>query len=350
MALEVKIKKQLGDFLLDIEFQTEGEVFALLGGSGCGKSLTLKCIAGVVTPDSGRIVLDGVELFDSEKKINLPPSKRGVGYLFQNYALFPNMTVRKNIEAGLAKENSPDMVDEAIKSLYLEEQADLYPRQLSGGQQQRTALARLLVSNPKLLLLDEPFSALDSYLKWQLELEVMGILEKFSGSTIFVSHNRDEVYRICDTIGVMEKGKISSLAPKWELFKKPKTLSACLLSGCKNISHAEPAGNGKVHCKNWGITLSTAYLQPETKFVGVRAHFWQPVAKGKGIECKITRIIEDVFSTIILLECSGEKVNYHKEYSMLRWEIAKGGAPLNYSEGEALTLGIDPAYVLTLCV
>ena len=169
MALSVKIQKQLGGFHLEVQFEAERERLALLGASGCGKSVTLRCIAGVLKPDAGKIILDGQTLYDSAARINLPPQKRQVGYLFQQYALFPNMTVRQNIAVAVRDRHQRERVTtEKLRQFQLEAVADQRPCQLSGGQQQRTALARILASAPRAILLDEPFPALDSYLKYQL--------------------------------------------------------------------------------------------------------------------------------------------------------------------------------------
>ena len=200
MSLLVDIKKDFGRFRLDAAFETDsGSVMGLLGASGCGKSVTLKCVAGIEKPDEGRIVLDGRVLFDSVKRIDLTPQQRRVGYLFQNYALFPNMTLAQNIAVGVRdRAKRKETVARLVKAFYLEGSEGKYPRQLSGGQQQRTALARILASEPEALLLDEPFSALDSYLKWQVELELAELLDTFPGPVLFVTHDRDEVHRLAD--------------------------------------------------------------------------------------------------------------------------------------------------------
>ena len=159
MSLIVDIHRALGSFTLDVSFEAENGVTCLLGASGCGKSFTLKCIAGIEKPDSGHIELDGVVLFDSEKHINLPPQKRQVGYLFQNYALFPNMTVRQNILCGLHREKNREekerKLGEMLKLMQLEGLENHRPSQLSGGQQQRVALARILVNEPRMLMLGQ---------------------------------------------------------------------------------------------------------------------------------------------------------------------------------------------------
>ena len=198
MGLYVKIKKDFGGFVLDSEFEADAEVLGILGESGCGKSMTLRCIAGVVTPDEGRIELDGTVFFDSEKKINLKPQERHVGLLFQNYALFPNMNVMQNLQAGirgqkLRKDEQQKRITEMMEKFCLQGLERHKPSQLSGGQQQRVALARILLTRPRLLMLDEPFAALDEFLRWKLELELEDVLKEFDATTLFVSHNRDEI-------------------------------------------------------------------------------------------------------------------------------------------------------------
>jgi molybdate transport system ATP-binding protein len=181
MSLTVDIHKQLGRFSLDASFRADGGTLGLLGASGSGKSLTLKCIAGIERPDRGKILLNGVTLFDSERWINLPPQKRRVGYLFQNYALFPNMTVRQNILCGIRWERDRARraaeLRRVVELLHLQGLEEQRPDQLSGGQQQRTALARILVSRPELLMLDEPFSALDEHLRDQLQIQMKKLLD-----------------------------------------------------------------------------------------------------------------------------------------------------------------------------
>ena len=208
MSLSVAIRKRLGDFSLDVQFEAGDTPLALFGASGCGKSVTLKCIAGILRPDEGRITLDGRVLFDSAAGIDLPPQQRHVGYLFQQYALFPNMTVRQNIAAAVRRNDRREtLVRDLLHRFRLEDKASLRPRQLSGGQQQRTALARILASEPSAILLDEPFSALDSYLRSQLEVELAEFLSDFGGPLLWVSHDRGEVLRNCPAICVMEHGR-----------------------------------------------------------------------------------------------------------------------------------------------
>ena len=326
MALEVKIEKQLGKFRLETEFSAPaGEVMGLLGASGCGKSMTLKCIAGIERPDAGRIALDGQVLFDSERGINLPPQKRQVGYLFQSYALFPNMTVEKNIAAGVRERDRASraqLVERMIHAFYLEGTEKKLPRQLSGGQQQRAALARILASDPKVLLLDEPFSALDSYLRWQVELELKDQLAGFAGPVLFVTHSRDEVYRLCKTVCVLDNGRSEARQTVRQLFEAPATLPACLLSGCKNVSRIRALPDGRVEALDWGVVLTAARPAAGTDaYVGARSHFLHPVsAPGENtIPCRVLQVIDDVFSTVVLCATPGGEAGYAR----LRLEMPK---------------------------
>ena len=208
--LQVRIKKKLGNFLLDVDFSMDGGIFAILGASGCGKSMTLKCIAGIETPDKGRITLNDRVLFDSEKKINIPIQKRNVGYMFQSYALFPNMDVYENISVGLRARKVKDVdivVRKVMKQFQISELASRYPKQLSGGQRQRVALARLMAYEPDVLLFDEPFSALDEDLKEDL-LKALKSELRISKPVIFVSHNKEEVNYLCDLKYKIKEGKI----------------------------------------------------------------------------------------------------------------------------------------------
>lgn len=343
MALIVNIEKTLSDFHLNVHFTAEREVMALLGASGCGKSMTLKCIAGIVRPDKGHIELNGRVLFDSDKKIDLPPQKRKVGYLFQQYALFPHMTVEQNIRAGAHARPTAEReqaVREVLHAFRLEGLENSRPSQLSGGQQQRCALARILVGQPELVLLDEPFSALDAYLKWQVELELADILQTISCGTLFVTHNRDEVYRLCDTVCVLNRGKSDPKETVKELFRAPATMGAALISGCKNISPAKVQPDGTLLCKDWGVSLKTALNVPEnTAYVGIRAHYFTAEGTENAIPCTVERVVENPFSTVVMLQTAGE--------GMLRWELDKA-AWAALADTEKLALYVRPADVMPL--
>lgn len=211
MILEVCISKKLRDFTLQAEFVLNEGTLGLMGSSGSGKSMLLKCLAGIETPDIGRIVLNSKVLFDSQQKINLIPQKRSIGYLFQSYALFPNMSVLENILCGmqiqnLAKKEAVKQAELLLDKFKLRDLAASYPRQLSGGQKQRTALARLLASKPQVILLDEPFSALDTDLKEELHLELAKVLAEYGKIAVLVSHDRQEVMKLSEKMFVIKQG------------------------------------------------------------------------------------------------------------------------------------------------
>ena len=313
MSLEVDIKKTFPDFKLQIRFKAEREILGMLGASGSGKSMTLKCIAGIETPDEGVILSDGVPLFDSDNKINVPPRKRLTGYLFQNAALFPNMTVEQNLVCVIKNKS-----DRAYKRLQakdlltimgLDGLKDRYPRQLSGGQQQRAALARILLSEPDVILLDEPFSALDSYLRWILEQEMAGILGRFDGTSIFVSHNRDEVYRLCDRFAVVANGGIAVCGDKWDIFNDPKDYDACLVTGCKNISPTRPYSSNSVTADDWAMTFDTDGRAPDDiGFIGIRAHdiiMTDEAGHPNSFEFDLLSTLRDTFSYILMIRRKG---------------------------------------------
>ena len=318
MVLQVSIKKNLRDFVLDVDFTIRDEIFALLGASGCGKSMTLKCIAGIETPDAGKIILNGRTLFDSAKKINLPPQLRRAGYLFQNNALFPNMTVAENIlfAAVGTQAEKISKLKENISRFQLNGLENAYPHELSGGQQQRVALARVLTSHAEILLLDEPFSALDSYLKWQLELELAEIF-KIYGAAILVSHDRGEVYRLADKVAIMNSGKFDAIADKSEVFRNPKTLAATILTGCKNISSARKISADKIFAEDWHLELTAKKIPDDLKFVGIRAHYleYRGAAGENTFLMEVAQVIEDTFSYIVMIRADGGKA--------IRWEVDK---------------------------
>lgn len=276
MELLVDIQKKLFGFELNVNFETDRDILGLLGASGSGKSMTLRCIAGLETPDHGRIVLNGRTLFDSKKSINLPCRKRKLGYLFQNYALFPHMTVEENIGFGIENQKRSDqraIIQEMVRMIKLEGLEKRYPNQLSGGQQQRVALARALAIKPEALLLDEPFSALDDYLRWYMITQLTETLSDYQGVILFVSHNMEEVYSICNKLVVLSLGKIEAKGGKDEVFRAPPSLISAQLTGCENFSLAKYISPFEVEAQDWGIHLKTRIeISKQIEYVGIRAH------------------------------------------------------------------------------
>lgn len=359
MPLEVKIEKKLGNFFLNMEIKSDSRRIGILGASGCGKSMTLKCIAGIETPDRGRICLDGRCLFDSGERINRKPQERRLGYLFQNYALFPTMTVAQNVAAGLkgSKAEKNARVREMIDRFQLEGLEGRLPGELSGGQQQRAALARIMAYEPELIMLDEPFSALDVYLKEQLQQEMREMLADYEGTVILVSHSRDEIYQFSDYLVVMDQGAPARWGDTCEIFANPGNRVAAGLTGCKNISAARKTGEYQVYAQDWNLTLTTGEMVPDTlRYVGIRAHDLEPLwderqvceaGNGFGNEagnesgteygampgaetgaepgeagranclpCRITAVSEAPFETVYLADCPGGT-------KQIWWKVAK---------------------------
>lgn len=275
--LSVTLTKYLPDFRLDVSFVADNQPLGLLGASGTGKSLLLRCLAGIETPDTGRIVLNNRVLFDSDQGINVPICDRKIGIFFQNYALFPHLTVAQNVAFGLPQSLSADkkqaVVYQQLAAVQLETLGQRYPHELSGGQQQRVALARALASQPELLLLDEPFSALDTHLRAHIEQQLIYRLQSYSGITLLVTHNLDEAYRVCDNLLILGGGKALTHGPKHQIFERPRTVSLAQLTGCKNISDAAVLGPNQVEAHHWQCTLQTVEPLPTNLTqIGIRAH------------------------------------------------------------------------------
>ena len=283
MSIEIDVKKKLFGFDLNVKINSTSRRIGILGASGCGKSLTLKCIAGIESPDEGCVKVDGRTLFErqgSKKGQNIKPQQRNVGYLFQNYALFPTMSVEKNIAAGIkgSKETKTDRTNEMIRKFHLEGLENRLPGELSGGQQQRVALARIMAYEPDVILLDEPFSALDGFLKDRLQQELMGMLEDYEGTVILVSHSRDEIYRFSEELVIMDDGKTICQGRTKDLFQDPMYYEAAKLTGCKNIVRADVVDEHTLYIPSWDTQIQTKKrIEIETRYIGVRAHDFIPV-------------------------------------------------------------------------
>lgn len=329
MSISVDIIKKYKNFILKIKFETSDITMGILGASGCGKSLTLKSIAGIVTPDSGRIVLNGRVLFDSEKKINLPPQKRKVGYLFQNYALFPNMTVEQNIGAGIHgnKEVKAPKIKEMIGIFHLDRLERQYPSQLSGGQQQRVALARILASDAEILLLDEPFSALDYYLKEQLKEQLFEMIHSYKKDVIVVTHDRDEAFSLCPDLVIMDQGRLICTGKLKDIFTDPRYLVAARLTGCKNISKARKLSEHEVYASDWDVKLFVEQEVPDgLNYVGIRAHYLRSADLNRDtdrnlIEPGLITVMENPFEINIIVK--NKNSNNETGNNKIWWKLTK---------------------------
>ena len=350
MGIELNIKKRYKDFLLDVSFKSDSKRIGILGASGCGKTQTLKCVAGLVRPDEGSIVLDKRVLFDKKTKTDIAPGKRDIGYLFQNYALFPNMTVEENIGATLKGAAGSKKGCTGKTTLQIMEDFDLtelrfhYPHELSGGQQQRTALARMLACDPGLLLLDEPFSAMDAFMREALRLELIRILDKYDKRFIMVSHDRDEIYQLCDYLLLMEGGRVIAQGPVKEVFEHPGSAAAARLTGCKNISRIERIDDHRFRASDWnGIILSSgSRIGGNIRYAGIRAHdFVVKEGDVKEGDCNViptghAQISALPFEWYVITECG------------LWWKIPKSLREDDTGELIPRYIRVDPEKILLL--
>lgn len=328
MGLYVDIEKKFSGFNLNVKFHTRDNIIGLLGASGSGKSMTLRCIAGLETPHKGKIMLDEKVLYDGEKKINVKSGRRRSGFLFQNYALFPNMTVSQNIGFGLSRMSADEkmkIINEKINMMDFQGLENRFPSQLSGGQQQRVAIARAMAIDPEILLLDEPFSALDSHLRNKMEEKLKEVLSSYKGTTVFVSHNRDEIYRICKNIVIMDNGAVEVFGDRNYIFENPGTAAAARLTGCKNISRIKILDENTLEALDWGCTLKVnKKIKKSQCYVGIRAHYislGESEQKDNIVKCTVNHINESPFTVEVCLD-SVEEGAYGKTES-LRWEITK---------------------------
>lgn len=335
MKLYVDIEKKLGEFNLKVKFEHNIGILGFLGESGSGKSITLKCIAGLEVPDSGKIILNEKVLFDSSKKINIPVEERNVGFIFQNYALFPHMNVEQNIGIGIRKLDKLEknrIIKFYIDKFKLSGLEKKYPWQLSGGQSQRVAIARALATNPDILLLDEPFSALDYNLRKNIENEVIEIINDFSGKVIFVTHDIEEAYRMCDDIIVYSYGKSSKIRNTKELFNSPSTLIEAKITGCENISRLKKLDENTIQAIDWGYTYN-AKLEENKNYVGIRANYIKITSENseKLNQFEVKKIVEKIYIYIIYLS--------KDNYKTLKVNINKD--ELKFSLGDIVDISID---------
>jgi molybdate transport system permease protein len=310
--LEVRIEKKLADFTLDVAFRTSTAPLGILGASGAGKTMLLRCIAGIENPRRGRIALNDRVLFDSEKRIAIPARDRRVGMLFQNYALFPHRTVAENLAFGIERDdrtNRDGKVASLVRRMQLGGIEKRYPRELSGGEQQRVALARALAIEPEALLLDEPLAALDTHLRSQVERQLQDTFSVYRRPTLLVTHNIEEAYRLGEELLVLARGKVVAWGPKEEIFRRPPSIEVARLTGCKNISRASRNSDGSIDALDWGCRLRVAHtIANVPKYVGIRAHhveFVEGTDAGLGAEnvfgCRLSQSSETPFRITLFL-------------------------------------------------
>jgi len=351
--LQATFEKAYAGFRLCVALTAKGGALGLLGASGSGKSLTLRSIAGLEIPDTGRIVLNERVLFDSNHRVCLRPAERHIGLVFQDYALFPHLTARENIAFGLdhlPPDERRSRIARWARVLQIESLLDRHPAALSGGQKQRVALARALVTEPEALLLDEPFSALDPHLRRHLEEQLKAILRHYRGVTIFVTHDRDEAYRFCHDLVVLSGGEVAAAGPKREVFAHPESLAVARLTGCKNFASIRAASENSIHAADWNCTLRVSFpVPPEANVVGIRAHHVQVTAESSGentFPCWLIAHVESPFEVTLYLRLHappepGDHPHLEAEMPHAAWaELLQKPQPW--------TVVVDPARLLLL--
>jgi ABC-type sulfate/molybdate transport systems ATPase subunit len=336
VALQVQIAKQLPNFALDVSFTAGDAPLGILGPSGAGKTMLLRCIAGLENPDRGRIELNGRVLLDTQARIRLAARDRRVGLLFQHYALFPNRTVAENIAFGL--HDLPDgersqRLAALIEQTHARGLEARYPRELSGGEQQRVALARALSIEPEALLLDEPLSALDTHLRSQVEAQLQETFAAYRRPTLLVTHNIEEAYRLGEQLLVLARGRVAASGAKEEILRRPPTLEVAQLTGCKNFSRVRPISDHLVEALDWGCQLRVARMPARpAAHVGIRAHhidFVEPSGAGAPgdnvFSCWLARSSETPFRITLYLRLHqppAESGDYHLQAEVFKekWE------------------------------
>lgn len=350
MSLHIDINKNLSSFNLDVSMESKGGIIGFLGASGSGKSMTLKCIAGLEKPSKGKIIINDKVLFDSEEKINVKTRDRKVGFLFQNYALFPHMTIKDNIEIGLDKVSKAEkskLSSNYIKKFGLEGLENRYPWQLSGGQQQRVALARALITSPDILLLDEPFSALDNHLRASMERELVEILKDYKGTVVFVTHDIAEAYRVCDKIIVFDGGKANDIRDKNVLFETPQSLAEAKLTGCKNISKVKKLDNNFVFAEEWNLRLKCLEnIKDNINYIAIRSHnikLYKDEKEKKEenvFEVVIENIVENPFDYTLYIK----SINSNRS-DLIHFTISK--EEMVFDINEKIKVKFEPQYLCT---
>lgn len=359
MGLSVEIKSKLNIFEMDISLKTTSNRIGILGASGSGKSMLLKYISGIIAPDEGVIELNDEFLFDSSKKINIKPQKRNVAYMFQNYALFPTMSVRENIEIIIEgnKVYREKKASELMKRFCIDNIASKMPRDLSGGQQQRVALARIMAYEPKLILLDEPFSAMDNDLKEKLQMELEEMVADYDGIIIMVSHSRDEIYRFSDELIIIDNGGIVEHGATKKTFSQPRTIQGARMVGVSNIFPASidnesmlfiPEMDMKIALDDVDEICRNKICKDKIKYVGIRDVDFKILSRNENAENVVDVRVEKIYEGIedIKVFFSFKKSNnysdiYGRSEKVYCIRINKLQDKYDILEGMSLTLSID---------
>ena len=357
LPLDVRVRRRLRGFALDLAFTGGNEMVVLFGPSGSGKSTTLKAIAGIARADAGRIVIGSRVLYDSERAIDVPVRRRGVGYVPQDYALFPHLTVAGNIAFGLGHADPGArraIVGDLARATGLDGLADRYPRHLSGGQQQRVALARALASDPAILLLDEPFSALDTTLHAELRDVIIDLQRARGIPVLVVTHDLSDAFSLGDRIVVIEAGRVLQQGSREDIFYRPASRRAAELVGTRNIlpMAVRAIREGAVEL-DWDGRAIEAAIYP--------THEAPPVATGQRVEASVrpTQIMirrpgdtyegrKNVFMAAIVHEIMGAEV--YRLFARIDGSAARHDLEIELPAYTYFRLGLDQSKQIEISI
>ena len=356
MSLVLDIKKRYPGFVLDMQLEAGEERVALLGASGCGKSCTLRCIAGVETPDEGKIVVNGVTFFDSAAGINLSPQARKCALLFQNYQLFPNMTVADNVCAGVK-----DAGDAAARKKLAERYLSIFgladfvdplsPHDSRAGSSSAWRLPAWWRRIRAFFMFDEPMSALDSYLKSALEQNMLDLFDVCNRTVLYVSHDIDEACRLCQRICVMHDGHVEEIGSVEDVVRRPQTLAALRLTGCKNTSRARKIGDEEVEALDWGMTFNVGREVPDdVAYLGIRASYFHVdnrAERGRNsYDLHVARVSDSRFERLVLLDVPRADAPTRLQWKVNKVNVAVDELP---QAGETLRMHFDANKIHLVC-
>ncbi|NLC56462.1 MAG: ABC transporter ATP-binding protein [Armatimonadetes bacterium] len=356
--IDLDIRHQVGEFRLQIALTVGDEVLVLFGASGSGKTTTLQCIAGLQEPQHGHIRLNGEVLFEANggRKRSVPVHRRRIGYVFQEYALFPHLTVAQNVAFGTRR--TPDLPQRVKGMLARMQLADLgsrYPAQLSGGQQQRVAIARALMTEPRALLMDEPFSALDGPVRASLQQDLLAVQRELHLPVIYVTHSLEDAFAVGTRLAVLHEGRLAQVGPCEEVFQRPRTAAVARLMGTRNVFEgriAEASSRGL--SLTWGsLSLAVApppeptpatdrvcfYIRPEDVSVYPPGTAPGATAQETTLAARVAGRVPQGGSTLLLLHVEGH------DHSVPPLEVRPSNRllrSLRLDAGDAVTLGIRP--------
>lgn len=339
-----------------------GEFVAIMGPSGSGKSTLMNILGCLDKPSSGKYFLDGVDISKLNSDGLADIRNRKIGFVFQGFNLLSRTSAVENVELPMVYANVPEEIrrrkaEKALEEVGLKSRMNHQPNQLSGGQQQRVALARILVYEPDVIMLDEPFSALDYYLKEQLQFQVREVLRGYTGDVLMVSHSRDEVYRFCEKSIILNRGQVAMKGETRAIFQKPENVTAARLTGCKNFSRIRRIGEYEVEALDWGLTFQTEEaVAAEHAYIGIRAHQFYP-ARGSANEftCEWGDTLCQPFEWDVLLRpvenagAAGDKENA-LEREVIWWKVdyKQSDSLKRYQRGDRVRLGIAPGDIMLL--